>query len=139
MRDLFIKTGVEIPLNELEISTSKSGGAGGQHVNKTETKVIIKWNIKKTQALNKEQKIRIMEKLSNKITKEGEILVQNSQTRSRNQNKENALNTLAKIVKKALYVPKKRMKTRVPEREKEKRLKHKKYRSEIKKMRSKKI
>jgi ribosome-associated protein len=137
MANLIVKNGIEIPENELNITTSKSGGAGGQHVNKTETKVTVKWNIIQTKVLNEDQKELALKNLENKLTKEGEIIVQNSETRSREQNKEKALNNLAKIISKALYIPKKRMKTKVPKKEKEKRIQEKKHRSEIKKGRVK--
>ena len=54
--DIHIKNGITIPEHELEISTSKSGGAGGQHVNKTESRITIRWNARNTNALNEEQK-----------------------------------------------------------------------------------
>lgn len=83
MANLIVKNGIEIPENELNITTSKSGGAGGQHVNKTETKVTVKWNIIQTNVLNEDQKELALKNLENKLTKEGEIVVQNSETRSR--------------------------------------------------------
>jgi len=137
--DLEIKDGIIIPAHELEISTSRSGGAGGQHVNKTETQVIIHWNAKNTTALTEEKKERLLQNLQNKLTVAGELIVRNSETRSQQQNKENALLRLAHEIRKALYVPKIRMKTRIPQKAKEKRLKEKVRHSEIKKMRSKKI
>lgn len=133
--DLEIKNGIVIPANELAITAARSGGAGGQHVNKTETKIIIRWNIKNSSALNDIQKERVLKNLESKITKEGEIVVSNSESRSQQQNKENAKRNLAKIISKALIVPKKRMKTKVPKKEKEKRLQEKKRRSMIKQMR----
>lgn len=140
MKDgLEIKNGIIIPANELEISTSRSGGKGGQHVNKTETKITVRWNVKNSVSLDEIKKERIMSNLQAKLTKDGDLIVHNSESRSQQQNRTNALNILAQIVRKALYVPKKRIKTRTPKKEKEKRLREKKHRSEIKKMRSKKF
>ena len=139
MENLYIKNGIEIPAHELEITASRSGGAGGQHVNKTETKITVRWNVKNTTALNEIQRERVLKNLENKLTKESEIVVHNSESRSRQQNKENALKILAKTISKALHVPKKRMKTKVPKKEKEKRLQEKKHKGEIKKMRTKKV
>lgn len=137
--DLPVKNGIVIPANELEISSSRSGGKGGQHVNKTETKITVRWNVKNSVALDEIKKERVMWNLQAKLTKDGDLIVHNSESRSQQQNRDNALNILAQIVRKALYVPKKRIKTRTPKKEKEKRLREKKHRSEIKKMRSKKI
>lgn len=138
-KDLLIQPGVVIPGHELEITASRSGGHGGQHVNKTSTKILVRWNIHKTTALTDEQKERVLEKLHGQITHEGDLLVHNSETRSQHQNKELALAHLAQEVRKALQVPKTRMKTRVPRATKEERLYQKSVRSIIKSLRSKKI
>ncbi|MFZ5953972.1 MAG: alternative ribosome rescue aminoacyl-tRNA hydrolase ArfB [Candidatus Dependentiae bacterium] len=137
--DLSIKNGVVIPEHELEISTSRSGGAGGQHVNKTETRITIRWNVKKSTALSDEQKARLLEKLQSRLTEDGDLIVHSSVSRSQEHNKKAALNTLAETVRKALIVPKKRIKTKEPKTAKEARLQQKTRRASIKKMRSKKI
>jgi ribosome-associated protein len=137
--DLYIRNGITIPEHELEITASRSGGAGGQHVNKTDTKITVRWNIKNSSALTDEQKERICKKLQSRITEDGDIIVHNSESRSQQQNKKNALNNLAAIIRNALHVEKKRIATKVSKALKEARLKSKAHRSGIKKMRSKKI
>ncbi|MFA5074526.1 MAG: alternative ribosome rescue aminoacyl-tRNA hydrolase ArfB [Candidatus Babeliales bacterium] len=136
--NLCVKNGITIPEHELEISTSRSSGAGGQHVNKTETKVTVRWNIKNTNILTSEQKERVLQKLQNKLTTDGDLVIHNSSSRSQQQNKENAFLLLAKEIRQALYVPKKRMKTKIPKSVKEARLQKKAHKSLIKKLRSKK-
>lgn len=133
--DLFIKNGIVIPEHELSISTSRAGGPGGQHVNKASTRITVRWNIHNTQALTHEQKIRILQKLKAQVTNEGYIIVHNSSSRSQLHNKKAALQDLVHKVRKALHIPKKRMKTRMPKKVKEARLQEKKKRSEIKKRR----
>ena len=137
--DLFIKNGITIPEHELEITASRSGGAGGQHVNKTDTKITIRFNIKNSSALTEEQKQLILEKLQSRITEDGDLIIHNSESRSQQQNKKNALNNLAAIIRNALHVQKKRIATKVPKALREARLKSKAHRSTIKQMRSKKI
>lgn len=133
-----IKNGIVIPDHELEITTSRSSGAGGQHVNKTDTRVTIRWNVQKTIALNDVQKARVLENLSSKLTSEGALIISNSASRSQQKNKEYALDNLVKTIRKALYVPKKRTVTQIPKAVKEARRQEKSYRGTIKKLRSKK-
>lgn len=137
--DLPIKNGIIIPGHELDIKASRASGPGGQHVNKSNTRISVRWNIQESHALDDMQKRHVLKKLESELTNEGELIVHNSSSRSQAQNKKAALEVLAHKVAHALYVPKRRMKTRTPKGVKESRLKEKKQRSEVKKMRSKKI
>ncbi len=135
--DLPIKNGIVIPEHELDIATSRSGGPGGQHVNKTSTRITVRWNVKNSAALTDEQKERIIQKLQSRLTSEGDLIVHHSSSRSQLQNKKLALEHLAHEVRKALHVPKKRMATRISQAAKESRFRAKSHRGEIKKMRGK--
>lgn len=137
-QDIYVKNGITIPEHELIVTFSRAGGPGGQHVNKTETRVTVSWNINASDALTEEQKSRIIENLKDKITADGNLSIHNTESRSQQQNKQNAFVNLALLIRKALHIPKKRMKTRVSKAAKEARLQKKAYRSNIKKMRSKK-
>lgn len=136
---LSIKNGIVIPLHELRIMFSRSGGPGGQHVNRTETRVTIIWNMKNSAALNEQQKQRIFNSLGSRITEAGDIIIHNNESRSQQQNKENAFNNFVALIGQALKVPKKRMKTHISKVAKEARLQEKSRHSDIKKMRSKKF
>jgi len=135
--DIYIKEGLSIPLHEIDISASRAGGPGGQHVNKTSTRITVRWNVSKSSVLNEEQRARLLEKLGSQLNKEGDLIIHSSASRSQQHNKKAALDLLSKRVQKALHIPKKRMKSRVPKKAKEARLQQKKQRSELKKMRSK--
>lgn len=139
MSGLPIKNGIVIPEHELEITASRSGGPGGQHVNKTSSRITVRWNVQKSQVFTDAQKQYLMERLACEITGEGDILVSNSTSRSQGQNKQLALDSLAQKIRKALHVPKKRMKVKIPKSATESRLHQKKKRSETKAMRSKKF
>ncbi len=135
--DLLVKNGITIPEHELEITASRAGGPGGQHVNKTSTKITVRWNVKTTVALNDSQKERVLQNLNTRLTSDGDLIIHSSATRSQEQNRRMALENLTQIVSKALYVPKKRMRTRISRSAKEARLEGKKRLSARKKMRGK--
>lgn len=136
MDDIYINEEVSIPASELEISASRAGGPGGQHVNKTSTKITVRWNVFKTLALNEELKMRVLQNLQSQLTTEGDFLVHNSESRSQEHNKQLALEKLADKIRKALEEPKIRKRPKISRSAKETRLKQKSRRSEIKKLRS---
>jgi len=136
---IHIKNGVIISEHEIEITVSRSGGPGGQHVNKTESRVTLRWNVKHSLSINEFQKERIITNLGNRLTGEGDLIINNSETRSQQMNRDKALEQFASVIRKALFVPKKRMKTTIPHVVQEERLRTKIMRSAIKKLRRKKI
>lgn len=137
MTNIPIKNGISIPEHELTFTASRSGGAGGQHVNKTSSRITLRWNIKESAALTPEQKERVMSKLSSEITADGEIIIHNSESRSQHQNKQNTITILVNKIRQALYVQKKRIKTGIPKGVQEKRLTEKKKHSMTKQLRKK--
>lgn len=124
-------------LNEVEFSTSLSGGSGGQHVNKVETKVNLSWKINDTNVLNDAEKERLTKRLKNRINQNGELKLSCSETRSQHQNKKIIIQRFQNIIKTALAKPKKRKSTIVPKRVKLKRLMRKSIQSEKKALRKK--
>jgi ribosome-associated protein len=127
----------EALLRELEFQFALSGGPGGQHVNKTETKVILIWDLQKSGVFSASQKEQLQQRLASKINSEGLLKLNVSKTRSQHQNKKIAILNFEDLVKKALQKKKKRIKTKPSRSAKLKRLQKKKKNSEKKANRQK--
>ncbi|MGB3467720.1 MAG: alternative ribosome rescue aminoacyl-tRNA hydrolase ArfB [Cyclobacteriaceae bacterium] len=123
--------------HELQYFTARSSGPGGQHVNKVESKIMIKWNVRDSEAISKEQKMILLTTYPNKITKNGELIVTSENKRSQLRNKEFALQKLEKLLAKAFTRKKKRIPTKPSKAAKHKRLDNKKKHGEKKGMRKK--
>ncbi len=120
----------ELLIQEFTYRTSRSGGKGGQNVNKVETKVEARFDVAASAALTDEEKAYLLEKLADKISAEGILSATNQTDRSQLTNKEKATEKLLKLVEKGLVKPKKRRKVPVPAGVKEARLEGKKRVSE---------
>ena len=121
--------------SEMIITTSRSSGPGGQNVNKLETKVEIKLDVRNSSLLTPDQKERILLKLGNKLIQSSVLAVSSQEGRTQGKNKENAVKKLYKILEEALEEEKERVPTRPTEESKEIRMKVKRKLSENKKFR----
>lgn len=135
---LFVNESVAIPRSELDVRVSRSSGAGGQHVNKTSSRVEIFWNIQSSKAISEAERARLIDKLRSKLTTDGSIRVVASDMRSQSRNRELAEGRLAELVRRALLIPRKRRPTRPTKASKEARLEGKKRQASKKKNRQQK-
>lgn len=124
-------------ITELNFKTSRSGGSGGQHVNKVSTKVELDFDVMASKVLTEEQKAILLEKLSTRLTSQGILQVISQSERSQLRNKKVALDKFQEIITNCFRVQKKRKASKVPRAIKEKRLLNKKMKAEIKKLRRK--
>jgi ribosome-associated protein len=129
---IVVDASITIPRAELEVRASRAGGAGGQHVNKTSSRIEIRWNVRTTSALGDATRERVLAKLASRLDGDGNVRVVSSEMRSQLQNRERAEQRLAELVRKALVVPKARKKTKPTRASKERRLEEKKRKSEKK-------
>ncbi|MCB9001106.1 MAG: aminoacyl-tRNA hydrolase [Bacteroidales bacterium] len=118
--------------SEFKFSTSRSGGPGGQNVNKVSTKVELRFNVAQSVLLLPEEKVVILKKLENKINKDGELVLVSQSERSQLANKEKVVEKFYSLIVKALTPRKKRKPTKQTKASKEKRLQTKKINSEKK-------
>lgn len=122
---------------ECVLKATRSGGKGGQHVNKVSTRIELTFDIPASRLLTDEQKLILQEKLATRLSSTGELRITEDSARSQHENREKVFKKLYALLEKALTPVKKRKKTRVPAGVKAKRLESKKKKSEKKQLRKK--
>ncbi len=99
---LEVRGDLRIPAEEIHESASRSSGPGGQHVNKTETRVTLRWNVAESRVLGEGRRRRLLSRLSARITNRGHLVVHAQRFRSRGRNRVLARERMAELVREAL-------------------------------------
>lgn len=134
---LKVSDNITIPLAEIEFSAIRSQGSGGQNVNKVSTAIHIRFDVRASESLSHDEKERVLRLHDQRLSKEGVIVIKSQRYRSQNQNREDALGKLAKMINKALLEEKQRKPTKPNKQSNKKRLDAKTKRGRLKETRNK--
>src|SRR5207253_4054070 len=130
-----VNESIQIPDDEFEWSFVRSGGPGGQNVNKVASKAVLRWNVVVTTALPPDVKSRFLSQQRNRLTGGGELVLSSQRYRDQERNRQDCLEKLLAMLRQALTVPKKRRATRPTAGSRKRRLESKKRRSAVKRER----
>jgi ribosome-associated protein len=129
---LEISDRLRIPDEEFSWSFVRSGGPGGQNVNKVASKAVLRWNVVASPSLPDDLRARLQQQQRSRITSEGDLLLTSQRYRDQERNRLDCLDKLAEMLRAASVVPKKRRKTKPSRGAQERRLEAKKRRSALK-------
>jgi ribosome-associated protein len=132
---VWINSKTAIPTSELDFHFSRSSGPGGQHVNRSETKVELRFDLAHSPSLGDRQRARALRRLATYVDKNGVMHLVSQSTRSQLRNREEVVERFRTLLRGALRVPRKRRPTRPTRTAREKRLAEKKRRGELKSQR----
>ncbi len=132
MEPLPVTSRLVIPADELEVGFARSGGPGGQNVNKVASKVQLRWDLRASRVLSEGQRHLLLKRLGGRLVGDGELLVQAATHREQSRNLEEARERLADLVREALAERKRRKATRPTRSSQRRRLENKRHRSRIK-------
>jgi|SRR4029079_11302823 ribosome-associated protein len=136
MQDIVVTSRVTIPGDELAIAFARSGGPGGQNVNKVSSKVELRWNPARSAALPPDERAWLIERLKSRLTGDGTLIVTSTATRDQRKNRDDATQKLALIVRAALFRPTPRRATKPSRSAKRRRVADKRHHAGIKRNRT---
>lgn len=126
---------IVVPRSEVSFTFARSGGPGGQNVNKTESKAILHWNIVAARWVPDDVKSRFMESFGSRVNSDGDVVIHSDESRDRLQNEKSCLEKLTKMLRKVWIPPRKRIATKPTKASQRKRIESKRLRSDAKKAR----
>lgn len=112
LNNLDIAPGIQIPMSEFEFTFARSGGPGGQNVNKVNSKAVLRWNAANTPSLRQDIRARLLEKYSARLTTEGELIITSQKHRDQPSNMSECLTKLAEMIESVAVPPKHRHATK---------------------------
>ncbi len=120
----------EALIQECDFKAVRSSGPGGQHVNKTSTKVMLHWSLKDSNVFSEEEKERLFKRLKSKLTSDDQLVLSYDQSRSQHKNKDEVFKNLVRLLENGLLKPKRRKRTKPTLASKKRRLDSKKRNAE---------
>jgi len=136
METLRITPRLAIPLDEIDISFARSGGAGGQNVNKVSSKAVLRYSLRDSPSLPVATRSRLLEQLASRLTRDGVLVLHCDLHRHAERNRAAALDRLRDLLAAAAAIPKPRKATRASRAQRERRLEQKRQRGERKQLRA---